>query len=181
MRESAASVPSFMKRRIPELLILAGASLFMFCLWYSAHLDPSIRWLHFFQAWMYVATVVLAIRRNRWGYFIGIATAGFWDYLNVFVTTFLRSGLHWLSVSMQSGHVRHPDQIIAVVAWIGNLLIVIGGIWGYARLPKKTPSDVVRVAGAFAGMLGFFALIIAACQPRYLGLFRAMLHPHRPW
>src|SRR5881409_1702838 len=55
-------------------------------------LEPDIRWLHFFQAWMYVATIVLAHRRNRWGYFIGFSAAGLWIYANLFATTFFFNG-----------------------------------------------------------------------------------------
>ena len=37
------------------------------------------------------------------------------------------------------------------------------------------------VVFAFVLTTGFFAAAMALCQPRYLPLFRAMLHPHRPW
>jgi len=169
-----------MKLRLPELLIVFGCALFIFALWYSAKLDPSIRWLHFFQAWMYLATVALSLRQNPWGYFIGVSIAGFWDYLNLFVTTFLRSGLRWLGTSIASGHLRHPDQVIGVPAWIGNLLIVIGCVWAYGRLSRKSPADLLRLAAAFIGTLAFLVADIALCQPRYLPLFTAMFHPHQP-
>jgi hypothetical protein len=60
----------------PEWLILIGASAFIFVLVLSAWWEADIRWLHFFQAWMYLATISLALRGNRWGYFIGISAAG---------------------------------------------------------------------------------------------------------
>ena len=107
----------------PELFIISGGCLFIFVLGLSAYFEPDIRWLHFFQAWMYVATIALAFRRNRWGYFIGISASGFWDYVNLFVTTFFPNGLHWLAASLVTGQVQHVDQIVAVPAWIGNLLI----------------------------------------------------------
>jgi hypothetical protein len=160
--------------------MVCGGGLFILMLWLSAFFDTGIRWLHFFQSWLYLAAIVLSLRRSRWGYFIGIATAGFWDYLNLFVTTFLRNGLHWLAVSVGSGRVSHIDQIIAVPAWTGNLLVVIGGIWGYCRL-RKQPADGLRFVLAFAGTMAFMALDIALFQPRYMGLFHSMLHPHRPW
>ena len=59
----------------PEWLILVGASLFIAVLALSAFWEADIRWLHFFQAWMYVATIALSLRGNRWGYFIGISAA----------------------------------------------------------------------------------------------------------
>ena len=150
-------------------------------LWLSAYLEPDIRWLHFFQAWMYLAATALALRHSRWGYFIGLSAAGLWDYINLFVTTFLRSGLHWVSAWISTGQLERVDQIVAVPGWIGNLLVVIGSIWAYARLSEKRWSDLGRLAFAFILTTGFFAAAMALCQPRYLPLFRAMLHPHRPW
>jgi len=71
-----------------ELLIVIGSGLFIFVLGLSAYFEADIRWLHFFQAWMYLATIALSLHHNRWGYFIGISAAGFWNYINLFVTTF---------------------------------------------------------------------------------------------
>jgi hypothetical protein len=164
----------------PELLILIGSGLFIFILALAAYFEADIRWLHFFQAWMYVATIVLALRRNRWGYFIGISAAGFWDYLNVFVTTFFANGLHWLGVLLSSGQAEHVDQIIAVPAWAGNFLVIVGCIWAYARLEQKSSRDVTRFLLAFVLTTAFFAADVAVCQPRYLPLFRRALHPHAP-
>src|SRR5947209_1095403 len=113
----------------PHLLILIGGCLFIFALWLSAYFEPDIRWLHFFQAWMYLAAIALSFRGSRWGYFIGISAAGLWDYLSVFVNTFFRSGLHWLFAWIGTGQLRRADQIIAVPAWIGNFLVVVGCVW----------------------------------------------------
>jgi len=164
----------------PASLILLGTCLFIFALWLSAYLDPTIRRLHFFQAWMYVAVVVLAFRQIRWGYFIGLSAAAFWDYCNLFVTTFFISGLHWLGSWMSSGQLQRLDQIVAVPAWVGNLLIIIGSVWGYVRSKETSPTDIARLLVAFVLTTGFFAMIIALCQPRYLPLFQAILHPHYP-
>lgn len=73
---------------LPQWLILVGALVFILMLAVSAYWEADIRWLHFFQAWMYVATIVLSFRRSRWGYFIGLSAAGLWDYTNVFANTF---------------------------------------------------------------------------------------------
>jgi hypothetical protein len=51
--------------RAPEWLILVGCALFIFALGLSAYLEADIRWLHFFQAWMYFAGIGLSLRRNR--------------------------------------------------------------------------------------------------------------------
>ena len=164
-----------------ELLILVGSCLFIFVLWLSAYFEPDIRWLHFFQAWMYLGVIALSLRRSRWGYFIGISAGGLWDYINLFVTTFLRSGLHWMSAWISTGQLKHIDQIIAVPAWIANFLVVVGSIWAYTQLPEKRRGDLGRLAFAFVLTTGFFAAAMAICQPRYLPLFRGIFHPHRPW
>lgn len=164
---------------IPEWLILIGACLFIFVLWLSAYFEADIRWLHFFQSWMYVATVWLSLRRSRSGYFIGISAAGLWDYINLFVSTFFRSGLHWLSAWISTGHLKRVDQIIAVPAWISNFLVVVGCVWAYTRLRDKRPADAALFLLAFVLTTGFFAASIAVCQPRYLPLFRGILHPHQ--
>ena len=165
----------------PEILILTGCSIFTFILWLSAYFEADIRWLHFFQAWMYLVTVVLALRRSRWGYFIGLSAAGLWDYINLFVTTFFRNGLHWLQASIAERHVQHVDQIIALPAWTGNFLVALGCLWAYSRLNEKTAADAVRFLVAFVLTTGFFLGAVAVCQPRYLPLFRGIFHPHAPW
>lgn len=110
----------------PEGLILIGASIFVIVLALSAYWEASIRWLHFFQAWMYVATIFLSLRRNRWGYFIGISAAGLWDYANIVSTSFFWNGLQQLSQWIHTGHLGRADLLIAVPAWFSNLLVVIG-------------------------------------------------------
>jgi hypothetical protein len=165
----------------PELLIISGSCLFIFVLGLSAYFEPDIRWLHFFQAWMYVVTIALAFRRNRWGYFIGISASGFWDYVNLFVTTFFHNGLHWLGASLATGQVQHVDQILAVPAWIGNFLVFVGCIWAFERLPEKSLRDLARFLLALILTTAFLAADVAVFQPRYLPLFRRSLHPHSPF
>jgi len=166
---------------IPDLLIVAGGCLFIFVLGLSAYWETDIRWLHFFQAWMYIATIAWALRGNRWGYFIGVAAAGLWDYTNLFVTTFFIGGLHQIAQWIRTGHLQRPDLAIAVAAWFANFLVVAGCVWAYSRLPAKSFGDAGRFLVAFAVATGFFALDMALFQPRYLGLFPRMLHPHLPY
>ena len=146
----------------------------------SAYWEPDIRWLHFFQAWMYVATIVLVHRRNRWGYFIGFSAAGLWIYANLFATTFFFNGLQQLSHWVHTGRLERADLLIAVPAWFSNLLVVIGCVWGYFQVPTRSLRDAGRLLVSFHLTTGFFALDMALFQPRYLGLFPRMLHPHLP-
>jgi len=75
---------------------------------------------------------------------------------------------------------ERPDLLIAIPAWFSNLFVVIGCIWGYSRLPGKVLGDAGRFLLTFALATGFFALDMFLFQPRYLGLFPRMLHPHLP-
>jgi len=166
--------------KVSECLILIGGCFFILVLGVSALWEPDIRWLHFFQAWMYVATMALSFRRNRWGHFIGISAAGLWVYTNIFVTTFFFNGLHQLTEWARTGYWDRPDLLIAVPAWFSNLLVVGGCAWAYFRLPTKSLGDARRFAVSFALMTGFFALDMALFQPRFLSLFPRMLHPYLP-
>jgi len=160
---------------IPEWLILIGCSVFIFILALSAVFDASIRWLHFFQAWMYVATIVLSLRRSKWGHFIGISAAGLWDYANLVATSFFFNGLHELAQWVRTGHLHRVDQFIAVPAWFGNLLVVIGCLFAYARRDDKSFRDIARFAITFVLTTAFFAAAMALFQPRYLRLFPRMI------
>ncbi len=164
----------------PEWLIVIGAGIFIFVLGLSAAWEADIRWLHFFQAWMYIAAIWLGLRKSRWGYFVGIAAAGTWDYMSVFVNTFFMSGLHHLASWVRTGHLAQPDQLLAIPAWGSNLIMIIGCTWGYLRLRDKRPSDLLRFAAAFASTTIFFAAAMAIFQPRYLPQIRGMLHPRWP-
>jgi hypothetical protein len=162
-------------------LIVIGAGFFILVLAISAVWEADIRWLHFFQAWMYIATIMLALRRNRWGYFIGISAAGLWDYANLVATTFFFNGLQQLAQWIHTGHLARPDLLIAVPAWFANLFVVIGCLFGYILLPKKSLGDIGRFVVTFVLTTGFFALDMAIFQPHYLGIFPRMLHPRRPF
>ncbi len=166
--------------KAPESFIIAGACVFILMLAVSAYWEPDIRWLHFFQAWMYIATILLAVRRNSWGYFIGFSAAGLWVYANLFATTFFINGLQQLSQWAHTGHLDRPDLLIAVPAWLANLFVVIGCVWAYLRARSKPLPDAARFLLTFTLTTAFFALDMALFQPRYLGLFPRMLHPHLP-
>lgn len=135
--------------KAPEWLIVIGACVFTLMLGVSAFWEPDIRWLHFFQSWMYIATILLSLRKNAWGYFIGVSAAGLWSYASAFVTTFLFNGLQQVSQWAQTGHLERPDLLIAVPAWCSNLLVVIGCLWAYSRLPAKSLRDASRFVLSF--------------------------------
>ncbi|HEX5412964.1 MAG TPA: hypothetical protein VFZ27_14025 [Terriglobia bacterium] len=164
----------------PGWLMLIGGSMFIVVLAVSAYWQSDIRWLHFFQAWMYIATIVLGLRGNRLGYFIGISAAGLWDYVNLFVTTFFANGLEQLYQWAHTGHLARPDVLIAVPAWFSNLLVIVGCLWGYCLLPTKRRGDTIIFPITFVLTTVYFAIIMALFQPRYLAIFPRLLHPSVP-
>jgi hypothetical protein len=159
-------------------LVVCGAAMFIGVLIISAYWESDIRWLHFFQSWMYLAAIALILRGSRWGYFIGTGAALFWDYVNLFVTTFLKNGLAQAHLLIHTGHMTRPDLFISVPGWIGNLAVILGSAAAYTTLPKKQFSDVARFGLATVGATLFFALSMHVAQPRYLALFPALRHPH---
>ena len=164
----------------PEWLVLIGASVFVLVLIVSAYWEADIRWLHFFQAGMYVATVTLVWRRSRWGYFIGFSAAGLWDYANIFATSFFFNGMEQLWRWVHSGQLARPDLLIAVPAWLSNLLVVTGCLWGYWRERAKSLGDLGKFVLTFILTTAYFALDMALFQPRYLQIFPRLLHPRLP-
>jgi hypothetical protein len=162
-------------------IVTAGAIVFILALFLSAYWEPGIRWLHFFQSWMYVAAIGLVWNRGKWGYFVGFGAALFWNYTTLFVNTFLKNGWDQGQILLHSGRLPRPDLFIAVPAWVGNLTVLVGCVVGYLLTSKKTWSDLLRCIFGLVATLAYFALIVAICQPRYLPLFRGALHPRLHW
>src|SRR5882724_6604534 len=145
-----------------DIVTAACCGIFIGILALAAWWDPSIRWLHAFQALLYVA----------------IATAGFWNYTTLFLNNFFHAGREQLSILLSTGQLPRPDLLIAVPAVAAHFVMIGCCLWGYVRLPEKDWRDVGRAAACTALSVGYFALIMALFQPRYLGLFTRVLHPH---
>ena len=98
----------------PDWLVTIGGTFFIFALAVSAAFLPEIRWLHLVQSLLYVAAITLTIRRSRWGYFIGAATAGLWDMLALFASPLFAEILD---------HPGRPDLILQGLASVANLAV----------------------------------------------------------
>ena len=105
--------------------ILVGAGLFICALVVSAIFDPSIRVLHALQALIYVAVIILTRRGSSWGFGAGCFIAAFWNYTNLFVTTFIRAGLGQLMTYRPTGQLHRPDLVVAVIAAAGHFLMIV--------------------------------------------------------
>lgn len=161
-----------------DITIAISCLVFITVLVLSAWWDPSIRWLHFFQAWLYLAIIGLTYYKSRWGYFLGIATAGFWNYTVLCVNTFFQAGREQLSILLSTGQLPRPDLIISVPAVAAHFVMIGCCLWSYSQLPGKGWRDAGRAVASTMFSVGYFALIMALFQPRYLVLFTRLFHPH---
>src|SRR5258708_38078432 len=74
--------------RLLNSLIWIRAAGFIAILALSAAWDPTIALLHLFQSLMYVAVIALSAKGSRWGLFLGVSAAAFWNYATMFGNTF---------------------------------------------------------------------------------------------
>jgi hypothetical protein len=165
MRKSAAN-PVWVDRSI-----VVGAGLFILALIVSAVFDPKIRVLHALQALLYIAIIVLTRRGSAWGYGAGCIIAGFWNYINLFITTFIKGGLQELSRLVQTGQLHRPDLLIAVVAAGGHFLLIIACLAGFLR----TRPGVRRWSEFMAGgvvAVAYLVVIIVTTGPQYIDLLK---------
>ena len=156
----------------PEWLVTIGGTFFIFTLAVSAAFLPEIRWLHLLQSSLYVAVIMLTIRRSRWGYFIGASTAGLWDLLALFASPLFAEILD---------HPGRPDLILQGLASVANLAVVVGSVWGYRKLADKSRQDIGKLILTFVMTTGFLVAATAILAPDYLVAFTRALHPHWPW
>jgi hypothetical protein len=156
----------------PEWLITIGGSFFIGVLAISAAFLPEIRWLHAAQAAMYVAAIVLSIRRRPWGYFIGASVAGFWNWLAMFGSPLFAEFI---------AQPARPDLVLQTLAWFANLAVVVGSVLGYRRLAVKSPRDGGSFALAFLATTAFLVGSTYLLAPTYVSHLSGVLHPHWPW
>jgi hypothetical protein len=164
--------------RIPgwvNVSILAGAGFFIFALFLSAVFDPKIRLLHALQALIYVTVIWLTRRNSAWGFGAGCIVAMFWNYINLFVTTFIKAGLQQLSILLRTGQLHRPDLLIAVIAAAGHFLLIIACFAGFLRLRPELKHWGQFVAGGVLAV-GYFAFIIITTGPQYIGLLKRAFH-----
>jgi hypothetical protein len=154
--------------RLVGWLIVASSVLFVTILALAAYWDPTIRVLHTVEAAPYVLAAVLAVRRSKLGYAIGVASGAFWLWLAGSLVTFVRNGFDTLVVLLRTGRMVRPDILIAVPAAAGAAGLVVFSLAGYFRLRDKSWRDVGMFGAAFVVVPVFFVAIFAAFAPRFL-------------
>jgi hypothetical protein len=133
--------------------------------------EPSIRVLHALQALIYVAVVILTRRNSPWGYGAGVVVSAFWNYINLFVTTFIKNGVDQLIQLLQTGRIARPDQFLAVIAATGHFVLIVACLIGFLKNRPKAPEWSEFVGGGLLAMAYFMAIIFMT-GPQYIPLLR---------
>ena len=157
------------------VLILLGAGFFIFALLLSAVFDPRIRLLHILQALIYLAVIVLTRRNSAWGFGAGCLISAFWNYINLFVTTFIRNGAEQFWAFLHTGHLPRPDLAIALVAALGHFMLIIGCLAGFLRQHPRVRDWLKFFAGG-ALVIVYFLLIIVTTGRQYIPLMKKVFH-----
>lgn len=147
--------------------ILFGAGFFILALVLSAVFDPRIRVLHALQALIYVAVIVLTRRNSAWGFGAGFVIAVVWNYVNVFLTTFIARGLEQVAALLRGGHMDRPELLIAVVAGLGHVMLIVACLVGFLRTRPRARGWAEFAAGGVLAV-AYFAAIIATTAPPYI-------------
>jgi len=142
----------------------------------SAYWDSSIRLLHVFEAIPYVLAAVLALRRRKDGYALGIVGGAFWLWCGGFLTTFVRNGFERLGVLFRTGSVDRPDILIAVPAAIATGGLALFSTLSYAQARDKRWKDTLVLAAAIVLVPAYYLAIFRVFMPQYLEMFRRLLH-----
>lgn len=170
MNVTAAPAPIGSQRTCTKLdwAIVASCLLFIFALAVSAYFEPAIRLLHTFQAFIYLAVIAGALRHQKWAYGAGISIAAFWNYINLFVNTFIRDVRlnHIGRACRQSGH-DHSDSGCPRTLRYDRFLPL-----GLFASGNKRLTDIGILLGSGAVAIGYFAAIIVIFGPQYLPLLR---------
>ncbi len=158
------------RRTAGDWAAAACAAGFVVILGIAAWWDPSIRTLHAFEALPYIAAAALVLRRDPFGYFLGIASGAFWLWVAAMRTSFVRSGFERALILLRTGHLDRPDVLIAAPAacFTGGLVVLCAA--RYLRTDRKRARDAALFVAACAVTIGFFVAIFALFAPQYLRL-----------
>ncbi len=145
--------------------IPAGAALFVTALIVSAWVVPQLRLLHFLQALIYVAVVILARHNNALGFGAGVMVAVVWNGLNLFVTHLIQTGAVAFWSFLHTGHLRRLDTMMVTLGGVGHFILIIGCLTALLHQPTEKKKWLNFVAGGVAA-LAYLVLIVAIAKPR---------------
>jgi hypothetical protein len=142
-----------------------GAALFIVALMVSAIVVPQLRLLHFLQALIYLAVVILARHNSMWAFGAGVTVAIVWNGLQLFVSHLVQAGavVFWHFVS--TGQVSRLDTMMVPLGCIGHFILIFACLVAAVE-NRSAARKWWRFAGGGAIALAYFALIVAVALPR---------------
>jgi hypothetical protein len=126
---------------------------------------PQLRLLHFFQALIYVAVVLLARRKSAWGFGAGVTIAVVWNSLNLFVTHLMQAGAVEFWSFLHTGQTRRLDTMMVLLGGVGHFLLIIASLAALFHLGAGKKELGKFIAGGVVALV-YFGLIIVTTAPR---------------
>jgi hypothetical protein len=144
--------------------IPTGAGLFILALLGSAVAVPQLRWLHAFQALIYVAVILLGRRNNAMGLGAGTTIAVAWNSLEWLGPHLIQAGAHQFWSLMSTGHIRRLDTLMVFIGAIAHIVLLVACVAAFIQLrPKQKDWRKFLVGGLL--VLAYFAAIVAVLRP----------------
>jgi len=162
--QDAMSVDELTKSSSTRLWIEAGASLFLVALAVSAVVVPELRLLHFLQAMIYVAVIILAHRNSAWGFGAGFAIGIVWNCLGLFITQLIQAGVVAFWTSLHTGHIEQLVPMMVTLGGIGHFVLIIASLTALLHL-RTEARKWWKFVGGGALAVAYFVLIIALARP----------------
>ncbi|HEX7288342.1 MAG TPA: hypothetical protein VF532_19310 [Candidatus Angelobacter sp.] len=145
--------------------IPAGAAVFVVALIVSAGAVPQLRLLHFLQALLYAAVVLLARRNSALAFGAGVTVAVVWNGLNLFVTHLMQAGAAAFWSFLHTGQLQRVDTMMVTLGGVGHFILIMSCL--VAVIQQRTESKKWwRFAAGGVAALAYLALIVAIARPR---------------
>jgi len=144
--------------------IYIGSALFLVALLVSAIVVPGLRFLHSFQALIYVAVIVLARRNSAWGYGAGFSIAVVWNAMGLFLTHLIERGAAAFVASLRTGHVQDLVPMMVTLGGIGHFILIAAALTAIIRSTEK--KSWWKFAGGGVLAVAYLALIVSFSHPR---------------
>ncbi len=142
-----------------------GAGLFLVALAVSAVAVPELRLLHFLQALIYVAVVILSRRNNVFALGAGFTIAVAWNCLEFFGPHLIHAGAVMFWSFLHTGQVQHLETLMVPIGGIGHFILMIACPTALIHQTTDTKKWWKFIAGGVL-VLEYFALIVAIARPR---------------
>ncbi len=165
-----------MSGRALDGVVAICCAIFVAILLISGAIERDVLILHLFQSLIYVAIVVLCIRKSIWGYAVGISISIIWDAYNSISGFVFHAGFRQWALFARTGHFTNFVQLLAPIAWFDHVALAGALAWAYARRPNKRWTDALVLAAGFVVTFAYFFGIIAAFWPQFIPRARQLLH-----